>query len=157
MNEIYVFKDWTALSQIKNSTNPKRKALTSVSPADGSIVITIVENDEILVRIGVETSTAWSLTVEEAEEMLNAYGFNCRFEESYTISDHCYEILNSLKNLGADTVTRVVRPQGKVYASVPGRQSVDLSTASVWRYEDWKFLTPGLTYSISAILEGRDK
>lgn len=157
MNEIYLFKDWTALSQIKNALNPKRKALASICTSDGSVTITIVEGDEILVRVKVESYDSWSLTAEEAEEMLNAYGFNCRFEKSPEVPEGVYEILKSLKMIGADTVTRFVRPKGKVYASVPGKDSIDLETVDGWRYEDWKFLTPGLTYSIVTILEGQDK
>lgn len=155
MNEVYIFKDWTALCQVKNSMTPLRRAYASVSP-DGSVIVTITEENTILVRIPVESPDVWSLTSEEAESLLNSYGFNCRFESTYHINRSARKILVSLKNLGAEMITRLSKPRGEVFASVKDSDPINLKTCEGWSFEDWLFLTPGVTYSIDSLLKRGD-
>ena len=150
MNEVYVFKDWTAVCQVKNSVTPKRRAHASVSP-NGSVVLTVTENDSILTRVAVESPDVWSLTVLEAESLLNSFGFNCRFESTYVITPTARRLLKSLQLLGAETVVRFVRPQGEVFASFPvkGKDPIKLDSAS---YKDWLFLSPEVVHNIDHLL-----
>lgn len=153
MNEVYVFEDWTAVSQVKNFMTPKRRACASVS-SDGSVTLTITENDSILVRVAVESPDVWSLTVQEAETLLNSFGFNCRFESTYVVTPPAMKILRSLKTLGAETIVRLVKPRGEVYASAPDKRKepIRLATDGSSSYKDWLFLSPGVVHNIDHLL-----
>lgn len=153
MNEVCVFKDWTAVCQVKNSVTPKRRAHASVS-LNGSTILTVTENDSILARVAVESPDVWSLTVLEAESLLNSFGFNCRFESTYVITPAARLVLKSLKTLGAETIVRFVKPRGEVFASAPvkGGDPIKLDVYEGASYEDWLFLSPGITHNIDHLL-----
>lgn len=153
MTEVYVFKDWTAVSQVKNSVTPKRRAFASVNH-DGAVTLTITENDSILARVAVESPDVWSLTVWEAESLLNSFGFNCRFESTYVITPAARQVLKSLQNLGAETIVRFVKPRGEVFVSAPtkGADPIKLDVYESLSYKDWLFLSPGIVHNIDHLL-----
>lgn len=153
IQEIYVFHDWTALSQVKNSVDPKRRAQASVSPSDGSITITILEDKEVLVRIKVDSVGVWSLTYEEAESLLNSYGFNCRFESTYQINDNARDFLESLRDAGFEFIVKTVKPVGSVFAVREDSRSLDLKSCPGWSYTDWLFMSPNVPYKIVSLLK----
>lgn len=153
IQEIYVFNDWTALSQVKNSVDPKRRAQASVSPSDGSVTITILEDKEVLVRIKVDSEGVWSLTSEEAESLLNSYGFNCRFESTYQINESARSLLESLRDTGFEFIVKTVKPVGSVFAVKENNSSLDLKSCPGWSYTDWLFMSPNVPYSIVSLLK----
>lgn len=154
MTDTYTLQDWSALCLVKNFVTPKRKAIASVCPCTKSTVITIYEDNTILVRIAVESKDVWSMTDDEAIELLSTYGFNCRYENYYTPSKKVIEILKSLKDLGYTRILRDVKV-GKVFVQRDGQSkpdSLEEMLKDTFDYSDWKFLKHMIIYSVGKLI-----
>lgn len=169
MKEVYVFNDWTSVSQFKNSYNESIKAECSVICNCGCIhgyVLTVYNKNtnEILYRVNINDGRAgvWSISTEEAIQLMNDVGFFCRYESSpFVPTNYHKNILSSLSNLGYCYIHRSIRPLNvTVYREV--KENIDPRTTpgdslreviSSFNYNDWSDLPLGLCLSINKLLE----
>lgn len=156
MKDLFVLSDWTSLSQVKNSVDPSIKATASIRPDKSQTIITIFKCDSILVRVPVD-SEGWSLTYQDALELLASYGFNCDYRPTFEISDHAVEVLRAALTSGVTTVKRVTKSYGYVEGYGGGfnaSRPYDFRDTEGWKYEEWMFMTPNVCYSVKKLLEG---
>lgn len=172
MKEVFVFSDWTSVSQIKNSVDPDLKVdCTAIIQYCGEgneitgydLTVYLKSPYIILYKVKVETSLdhVWSLNTNEAVEFLNSLGFYCKYElPPYfgDLSDKQITTLSSLKNLG---YTHLVRSfshgRGSVVAvkfDDPSGQIYSLDKTENYNYVNWIFLPLGRPQKIDGILEG---
>ena len=94
----------------------------------------------------------WSLTNLEAIDLLNSYGFNCKYENYLSLSSSCIEILRSLSDLKFVKIVREVKP-GEVLVQHVDGTFCNLKDLIVdkFSYNDWKPLTIGIRYDIDKL------
>lgn len=153
MKNTVIFSDWTSVNQIINSINPDMKASCVVITncnEDGineiiGYKLNITERTQLLYSIPVETSlpNVWSLSSEEAVEMLNTIGFICEYQlpEYYeTLGASQLDLLKSLKNLGYTHIVRhFIHGKGSVIVLNPDSPSsvYDIKNTANYNYQNW--------------------
>lgn len=163
INNTYVLSDWSAVSQMINSVDPAITAKYEYAPdyeVETIVIRKKVLNPEYkevikeLFRANVESPGVWSLTTKEMIEVLNSYGFNCKYNENpIDIPAEARDLMTSLKNLGYTTIVRTVKPTGKVTAYNSRNDTYEVPNNM---YTKFLFLTPNSVKDILSIPDDPD-
>lgn len=183
MKEVMIFNDWSSISQLKNFINPDLKVKSSLlirhcssedscsnstSEVEG-YEITVYQRhnpENIIYRIRVEAECHpgnWSITYEQAVDMLNGLGFTCRYEAppyQTSLNDNSRKILKSLRGLGYTHIVRYFNEKfggGSVwaYSADDSEEPYNLNKSADYNYIDWTFLPICHDILITGLLEGR--
>lgn len=166
-----IFSDWTSVSQIVNHIDPsiKAEATAIIKSNEGSCKSEIVGYDLRVyqketyitlykVKIEMGEPNVWSLTSEQAVEMLNKIGFDCKYKvpEYYEVlSPRQVGTLTALKTLGYTHVLRTFnKGQGSVQALNPQilKKEIYFKDIKDYNYLDWIFLPLNDPQMIDGIL-----
>lgn len=169
MKNKVVFSDWTSVSQIVNSYNPEVKVeSTSIiencggRPEIVGYVLTVYTKPYVILyrmRVDMDKSGVFSLSAQQAVEMLNTLGFICEYQVSEyygSLTNKQIITLNSLKNLGYSHVIRSFKGgRGQVVAinSESTWKYFDFRELEDYNYLDWIFLPLGDPQPIDGILK----
>ena len=122
MDQIYEFSDWTSASRMKNKDRPELKIDVAVLTEDKKITgyhLSVYDkiSQVTFYAFDINREEGWSLSSDQAIEVLNRLGFPCRLKEDhYSISDKVKNDLESLYSLGFSHITK--DPNGsKVFVS----------------------------------------
>lgn len=127
MDQVYQFIDWTSASRMKNILNPcltidigivRGLTITTQGTEIETILgyqLAVIDNsvNRVLYKFYIDYGEegTWSLSTNEAIEMLNQIGFPCEFNtETFNINDEVRAILTNLKGLGYTHISRSIRP-----------------------------------------------
>lgn len=170
MKEIFVFSDWTSISQVKNSIDPDLKvsctAIIDRCGEDNEIVgydLTVYLKSPyvILYKVKVESGKdhVWSLNTNEAVEFLNTVGFYCEYKlppYAMSLTEKQVRVLKSLEGLDYTHIVRnFANGRGSVIAMKSStNDTMSLSTLSDYNYLNWVLLPIGRPQVISSLLEG---
>lgn len=173
MKDIMIFSDWTAVGQIKNQINPDIKAEASaiIDKCGNSneivgydITIYLRSPYVILYKVKVEMDYegVWSLTTNQAVEMLNSLGFYCKYELPPYFQDLSDKQISTLQSLKTLQFTHIVRNfengRGRVFAinvNSPS-ETFEFNRLNDYNYLDWIFLPLGRPQIIDGILVGNE-
>lgn len=152
----YVFSDWTSASKMRNYINPDLRVDVEVlvGPEDLEVATDRVVGHSIrvfdrrtnttLYKVLVEAGVpyTYSLSNEEAIEMLNLIGFNCQFKYlDYEVPLVIKKCMKSLVDLGFTSIKRTIRPCNIVISSDPLEDKwCSLREYQTSNYSDWSFL-----------------
>lgn len=164
----YVFSDWYSVNQIPNTFDPKRRAYVSGIYDNGvfkGYELTVVKgflpvdslNPTILYRVHVEDTTegTYSLTYNQAVQLLNDIGFICKYEPKIKTSSKVISILKNLEGLGFTHVVKVSE-DCNIYAWCEGKEpqlKCDLASLADFNYHDWDFIADDKPKLISGLLK----
>lgn len=164
MSEVHLINSWINAPKIKNFINPNIKIdVLKLKDEDGYILTVFEDNmnpdldNNVLYRVPVECSLAntWSLSTDEAIDLLNSIGFLCEWsEEEFNISETTYNQLNSLLSLGWSNILRTIRP-AEIYVinSEDNKTAMVSSLVPNYKYSDWSFLSVNQIIAIESLIK----
>ena len=164
MRDIYNFTDWTSAPKMKNRINPcltidlgvlRNEDKESIDGYQLTVIDSSVNRILYKFYIDVGLEGTWSLTTDEAIEVLNLIGFPCKFSKlTITVPERAKEILKNLKGLGYNQVYRSIRPATVNVISVEHGVNKDLplSMFTPYNYHDFWMLDEVPT-SIDSLIE----
>lgn len=187
MKQVMTFSDWTSLSQLQNQINPDLKvksvvilkgndsrscSLCDCSQSDinnsqiaGYEIVVYQRHNpsNIIYRVRVEADDKpgdWSLSFDQAVEMLNSLGFYCEYvAPPYVITSEMKECLTSLVGLGFTHIRRYfTNGVGSVWSyDIPNgcKDPFNLEFSENYNYIDWVFLPVGRNILISGLLDNK--
>lgn len=172
IRDTVIFSDWTSVSQIVNYIDPTIKVeATSIVKYDEEsgesetvgydLRVYQKENYITLYKVKVEMGepNVWSLTSDQAVEMLNKIGFDCKYElPPETLTPRQVSTLSALKTLEYTHIVRhFVNGQGLVQAinSEDFNKVFDLDELKDYNYIDWIFLPIDQPQIIDGILTSK--
>lgn len=184
MEDLMIFSDWSSINQLKNSINPDLKVTSSLlvshydenkkdtcccdtgNNAVKGYEITVYQRhnpENVIYRIRVEADSSpgnWSLSYDQAVEMLVGLGFNCKYiapPYQEFLSEENKKYLSDLQSLGYTHVVRhFSQGVGKVYAYSADHMTDDFNMKNLPRYNylEWVFLPLNQNILISGLLTG---
>ena len=124
MNQTYRFEDWTSAAKMRNELNPCLRVDIGVlrDMTNGSVEgyqLTIYDEavDQIVYRTFIDYGKegTWSLSTDEAIELLNQIGFNCVYQRpKLELTSQVRTALRAAQSLGYTHVYRRIRPVPEV-------------------------------------------
>lgn len=162
MEQTYHFTNWTSAVKMKNEVNPcltidigVLRRLENENEIDGyqlTVIDTSVNRPVYKVYIDVGLENTWSLSTNEAIEMLNQIGFPCAFDKSQPkVFNGAKEILRGIKDLGYTHISRGIRP-AQVFAYPLNGYMVPLDQLTTYNYHDF-WMVENVPTRIDALLE----
>lgn len=115
---IYLFDDWTAVCKMRNEIDPNLRADAQVvrygvSGIAGHILkVYDKESGEVKYSFGIDlgVENTFSLTREDAIDMMNQIGFACEWQGVPVLPPEAIEVLTNVHELGYTTVFRTINP-----------------------------------------------
>ena len=174
----YILKDWTSAAKMKNLAHPSWRISAEVIKENNEIVGHKIVIRDTLYRQDVSIVGAFYIdygapdyktySIDEAVEILNAYGYNCAFDTSVLeMPNDIKVLLQELYDLGYRTIRRTTVGGNNIFVtsqetfesvldSLSDPHFIQEVVAKKINYNDFKFLAANKNVLISGLLESTE-